>query len=118
MCSGRGFALPQAFDGGAALLRFQPPFARAGGGLGRPARNGRHRGAADQLDEARARVFAVARLGAMAGGVDHEYAVAVEPAAGEEVESRAHLVGNARRAAPVEAQLDGAREPFYASVAT
>src|SRR5258708_31907951 len=95
----RRFPMPQAFYGGAALVRFRPPFARAGGGLGRPARNGRPRGAADQLDEARARVFAVARLGAMAVGVDHEYAVAGEPAASEAFESRAHVVGKARRAA-------------------
>src|SRR6266404_7773702 len=106
----RWLCLPQALDGGAALLRFQPPLARAGGRLGRPARTRRHRGALDQVHETLARVLAVARLGAMAVGVDHKYAVAGEPAASEAFESRAHVVGKARRAAHVEAQLDGARK--------
>src|SRR5438132_3603452 len=106
----RRFALPQALDGGAALLRFQPTLARAGGRLGRPARPRRHRGAPDQVHETLARVLAVARLGAMAVGVDHEYAFAGEPAAGEALEPRAHVVGKARRAAHVEAKLNGARK--------
>src|SRR6266566_3233703 len=58
----------------------------------------------------RSRVLAVARLGAMAVGVDHEYAVAGEPAAGEAFEPRAHVVGKALGAAHVEAQLNGARK--------
>src|SRR6202008_931703 len=106
----RRFALPQALDGGAAFLRFESARARARGRLGRPARNGRHRGALDQVHETLARVLAVARLGAMAVGVDHEYAVAGEPAAGEAFEPRAHVVGKARRAAHVEAKLDRARK--------
>src|SRR5262249_32940148 len=106
----RGFFLPQAFDGGAAFLGLQALLARAGGRLGRPARNGRHRGALDQVHETFARVLAVARLGAMAVGVDHEHALAREPAAGEAFEPRAHVVGKARRAAHVEAQLNRARQ--------
>src|SRR5262249_2365310 len=106
----RGFFLPQALDRGAALLGLQALLARAGGRLGRPARNGRHRGALDQVHETFARVLAVARLGAMAVGVDHEHALAGEPAAGEAFEPRAHVVGKARRAAHVEAQLNRARE--------
>src|SRR5260370_38295061 len=69
----RRFVLPQALDGGAALLRFQPPRARAGGRLGRPARTRGHRGAANQLGETRARVLAVFRPGAMARGRAYLY---------------------------------------------
>src|SRR5262249_26007529 len=83
---------------------------RRGRGLGRPARTRRHRSAADQFDETRARVLAVARLGAMAVGVDHEHAFAGEPAAGEAFEPRAHVLGKARRVAHVEAKLNGARK--------
>src|SRR5262245_46824824 len=46
----------------------------------------------------------------MAVGVDHEHALAGEPAAGEAFEPRAHVVGKARRAAHVEAQLNRARK--------
>src|SRR5262249_22952470 len=106
----RWFFLPQTFDGGAALLGLQALLARAGGRLGRAARNGRHRGAPDQVHETFARVLAIARLGAMAVGVDHEHALAREPAAGEAFEPRAHVVGKARRAAHVEAKLNRARK--------
>src|SRR5262249_30069091 len=54
--------------------------------------------------------FAIALLGAMALRVDHEHALAREPSAGEAFEPRAHVVGKARRAAHVEAKLDGARK--------
>src|SRR5262245_5754199 len=106
----RGIFLPQALDRGAALLGLQALLARAGGRLGRAARNRRHRGALDQVHETFARVLAVARLGAMAVGVDHEHALAREPAAGEAFEPRAYVVGKARRAAHVEAKLDRARK--------
>src|SRR5262249_15323113 len=106
----RGIFLPQALDRGAALLGLQALLARAGGRLGRAARNRRHRGALDQVHETLARVLAVARLGAMAVGVDHEHALAGEPAAGEAFEPGAHVVGKARRAAHVEAQLNPARK--------
>src|SRR5262249_58726601 len=81
-----------------------------GSGLGRAAGNGRRRGAPDQVRETFARVLAVARLGAMAVGVDHEHALAGQPVAGEAFEPRAHVVGKARRAAHVEAKLNGARK--------
>src|SRR5262249_57086677 len=75
----RRLALPQAFDSGAAFLRVEPPLARSGGGLGRPARTRRHRGAADQFDETRARVLAGALPGAVAVPADHQHAPAGEP---------------------------------------
>src|SRR5262249_21639912 len=53
---------------------------------------------------------AVPRRGARALGIDHQPAVAVDPPAGKALESRAHVVGKALRAAHVEAQLDRARE--------
>ena len=43
----------------------------------------------------------------MALRVDHEHAFAGEPSAGEALEPRAHVRGKARRAAHVEAKLDG-----------
>src|SRR5215831_4904596 len=100
----------QAFDARAALFRFEPALAGAGGRLGRPAWNRRHGGAADQFDETLARVLAVAFLGAMALGVDYDRALAGEPPAGEPLEPRAHVLGKARRAAHVEAKLHRARE--------
>src|SRR5215831_5085064 len=100
----------QAFDARAALFRFEPALAGAGGRLGRPAWNRRHGGAADQINETLARVLAVAFLGAMALGVDHDHAVAREASAGEPLEPRAHVVGKVRRAAHVEAKLHRARE--------
>src|SRR5262249_50945033 len=106
----RRLALPQAFDGGAAFLRVEPPLARSGGGLGRPARTRRHRGAADQFDETRARVLAGARLGAVAGGGGHRPPLPGGRAAREAFEPRAQAVGKARRAAHVEAKLNGARK--------
>src|SRR5262245_43758169 len=105
-----GGFLPQALDRGAALLGLQPLLARAGGRLGRPPRNRRHRGALDQVHETFARVLAVARLGAMGVGVAREAAFAGDAAAGEAVEPRAHVVGKARRAAHIEAQLNRARK--------
>src|SRR5262249_58956261 len=89
----------QAFDARAALFRFEPALAGAGGRLGRPAWNRRHGGAADQIGETLARVLAVALLGAMALGVDHDHALAGEASAGEPLEPRAHVVGKARRGA-------------------
>src|SRR5262249_37757659 len=70
----------------------------------------RHGGAADQIDKTLAGVLAVALLGAVALGVDHDHAVAGEAFAGQALEPRAHVVGKARRAADVEAKLHGARE--------
>src|SRR5215831_959554 len=100
----------QAFDARAALFRFEPALAGAGGRLGRPAWNRRHGGAADQIGETLARILAVALLGAVALGVDHDHALAGEASAGEPLEPRAHVVGKARRAARVEAKLHRARE--------
>ena len=92
------------------LLRFQAALAGAGARFGGPARNRSDRGAANQIGETLARVLAVARLGAMTLGVDHQHAVARQPPAGEALEPGAHIVGKALRAAHVEAQLDRARE--------
>src|SRR5262245_21452242 len=100
----------QAFDRRAALFGLEPPLARAGGRFGRPARQRRHRGAANQVEEALARVFAIALLGAVALRVDYQHALAGQPPAGKASEPRAHVVGKARRAAHVEAQLYRARK--------
>src|SRR5215471_2929876 len=97
--------LAHTLDGGAMLLRFQPALAR---GLGRfclPAHNWYDRRVLDQLDQALERVGAVALLGAMALRGDDQHAVAGEALAGKPLEPRAHPVGQARRAAHVEAQL-------------
>jgi len=48
----------------------------------------RRGGAPDQVHETFEGILAVARLGAMAVGVDHEHALAGEPAAGEAFEPR------------------------------
>src|SRR3977135_371384 len=101
----RRLDLPQALDGGAALLRFDPALARAPGGLGRPARNRRHGRALDQFDEAIERVRAVALLGAVALRGDHQHALACQSPAGEALEPDAHVAGEVRRAAHVEAEL-------------
>ena len=70
----------------------------------------RRGGAPDQVLETFEGILAVARLGAMAVGVDHEHALAGEPFASEAFEPRAHVLGKARRAAHVEAKLHGARK--------
>src|SRR5882724_6856374 len=100
----------QALDRGAALFGVEPALARAGGRFGRPARTRRHRGAANQVEQAFARVLAIALLGAMALRADHQHALAREASAGKPLEPRAHVVGKARRAAHVEAKLHRARK--------
>src|SRR5262245_19870000 len=102
--------LPQALDLGATFLRLDPPLARSLGWLGRPARDRAHRGAPDELDQPVERVLAVGLLRAVALRLDHQHALAGEPSAGEPLEPRTHLGGQARRAAHVEAQLDRGRD--------
>src|SRR5262249_56813784 len=84
----RRLFLPPALDGGAAFLRLQPALARSGGRPGRPAGNGRHRGAPDQFHETLARVLAGALLGAGGLGGGHRHAPAGEPSAREPVAAR------------------------------
>src|SRR2546430_16491268 len=93
----RRLCLPQAFDGGAAFLRFESARARARGRLGRPARNGRHRGALDQVHETLARVLAGGRPGAVAGGGRPEDAGAGGAAARGGCEFPAAAAGERRR---------------------
>src|SRR5712691_390979 len=102
--------LAQALDRGAAFLAFEAALARAPGRLGRPARDRRHRGALDQLDQPVERVLAVALLGAVALRGDHQHALVGEPPPGEALEPRAHVSRQRRRAAHVEAQLHRGRE--------
>src|SRR3954470_12220778 len=102
--------LPQALDGGTALLGVQPALARARGRFGGAPRNRRYRCAPDQIDETVARVLAVALLGAMALCADDQHAVAGEAAAGEALEPGAHVIGKVGRAAHIETKLDGARD--------
>ncbi len=106
----RRLALAQALDRGAALLRFDAALARGARRLGRAAGDGRHCGALDQLDQAIERVGAVALLGAVALRGDDQHALAGQTAAGEALEPQAHVVGQRRRVANVEAQLHCARE--------
>src|SRR5262249_43899223 len=101
---------PPALDRRPLLLRLQAALARGLARPGRPARDRRHRGARDQLDEALARVLPVAFLGAVALRGDHEHARLGEAAAGDAREPRPHVLAQARRAAHVEAKLDRARE--------
>src|SRR5205823_219048 len=100
----------QAFDRAAALFGLEPALARAGTRFGRPARTRRRRSAANQVEQAFARVLAIALLGAMALRADHQHALAREASAGKPLEPRAHVVGKARRAAHVEAKLHRARK--------
>src|SRR5260370_2752189 len=106
----RGPGPAQAFARRAVFPRLQAALARGRARLGRAARTRRDRGAPDQLHQTRARVIAVALLRAMALRVDHQHALAGEPPAGEPLEPRAHGLGQARRAAHVEAQLHRARK--------
>src|SRR5437588_7478501 len=89
----------------------QPPLACA---LARPRRAARWRGwlggAADQVEEALLGVLAVALLGAVALGGDDQDAVAGQAPAGEAREALADRLRQARRAADVEAELDGRGE--------
>src|SRR3954447_8329131 len=99
--------LPQALDGGTALLGVQSALARARGRLGGTPRNRRYRCAPDQFDQTVARVLAVAFLGAMALCADDHHAVGGEASAGETLEPGARVVGKVGRAAHVETQLNG-----------
>src|SRR3954451_528112 len=89
----------------------QPPLACA---LARPRRAARRRGrlggAPDQVEEALLGVLAVALLGAVALGGDDQDAIAGQAAAGEALQALAHGLGQAGRAADVEAELDGGGE--------
>jgi hypothetical protein len=58
--------------------------------FGRPARTRRHRGAANQVEQAFARILAIALLGAMASCVDHQHALAREALAGKPLEPRTY----------------------------
>src|SRR5215471_14140200 len=91
------------------LLRLQARAPGARGRAGRPARYGRRRRAADQLDQAFARIDAILRLGAVALRRDHQHAVGGHPPSGEPFEANAH-VGRQGRTRDVEAQLDRGRK--------
>jgi len=80
----------QAFDRRPALFRLEPALAGGGARLGRPARTRRHRGAANQVEQAFARILAIALLGAMASCVDHQHALAREAPAGKPLEPRTY----------------------------
>src|SRR6266849_176887 len=105
-----GLGLAQVLDGAAALLGLEPALARAGGRLGGPAGEGRHGRPSDQFDQAVERVLAVALLGAVALRGDHQHALARQSPAGQPFKPSAHIVGQALRAAHVEAKLHRARE--------
>src|SRR5690348_3827162 len=83
-------------------------------GLARPCRPSWRRerlgGAADQVEEALQGVLAVALLGAVALGGDDQDAVAGKAATGEALQALAHRLGQAGRAADVEAELNGGGE--------
>src|SRR5262249_34389362 len=100
----------QSLDRRPVLLRLQAALARGLARPGRPARDRRHRGARDQLDEALARVLPVALLGAVALRGDDEHAVERHPPAGEAGQPQPHVLAQIRRAAHVEAKLHRARE--------
>ena len=91
-----GLHLTQILDGATVLLGLQSPLARPGCRLGRPAGHGRDRSPLDQRDQALERILAVAFLRAMALCVDHKHAIARQSAAGQPLEPRAHLRGQAR----------------------
>src|SRR5215467_7463741 len=65
----------QRLDAAAALLALQAADLRGEGRLGRPPPHRPHGGGADEFDETRQRVLAVALLGAMALGRNHHHAV-------------------------------------------
>src|SRR5262249_53891133 len=94
---------PQVLERGAALLGLKPALARARAGSGGGARGWCHRRPADQLDQALARIGAVALLGAMALRADDEHAVAGQSPAGEPRKPLADIAGEVRCAAQVEA---------------
>src|SRR6516162_9183255 len=82
---------PQALDAGAVLLGSQAPLLGAAAWLGGPAWRRRDTGAADELDQALARVGAVALLGAMALRHDDENALAREPLARQPLQAHAYV---------------------------
>ena len=83
----------QIFYSAAALLRFDAPFTRCSGRLGRPTRPRRDRSAADQLDQAGKRFHAVGALGAMALSVYHQDSIAGETTAGKPHETAPYVLG-------------------------
>src|SRR5436309_15900847 len=89
----RRLGAAQALDGRAALLGFDAPLARGARRPGRASRRGRGRGLANELDQALARVGAVALLGAVALRGDDQHALTRETLAGEPLESRAYAIG-------------------------
>ncbi len=90
---------------GTALLAFDLALARSGGRPRRPAQFWFHGGLADQLKQARARVVAVALLGAVALRDDDEDAVSSNPPARQTFEPSAQVRRQRRRMAHVKAQL-------------
>src|ERR1700722_2098291 len=105
-------AVAQRLDAGAAFLAFQAPHLGAQRRPGRAARRRPHCSGADQFDEPFERVVAVALLGAVALGGDHENAVPGQALAGKPLQPRPHLVMKRGRMAHVEAQLHRGRELF------
>src|SRR6266852_7072729 len=95
----------QRLDAAAALLAFQAAHLGAECRPGWPARRRPPRGGADQLDKPRQRIVAVALLGAMTLGRDHQHAVAGQPPPRKPLQPCPHLVRQRRRTAHVEAQL-------------
>src|SRR5215467_15290802 len=101
----RRLGAAQTLDGRAAFFRFDPPLARGAGRPRRAPRNRRRRSLANKLDQALARVGAVALLGAVALRGDDQHALAGEALAGKPLEPRADVIRQRRRLAHVETQL-------------
>src|ERR1700761_5194957 len=96
---------PVLLDTRVTLLAVQAPLLRSACRLRGPALLGDHRRLADQLDEPRAHVGAVALLRAVLAAGDHQHAVLGEPRAGERDQPQPHRIGQGRRAHDVETQL-------------
>src|SRR3546814_16118864 len=62
-----------------------------------------------QIEQARARIFAVALLGAVALGAEHQYAVCGDPAIATRQQARAHRLRQRRGLRNIEAQLHRGR---------
>src|SRR5215475_1948001 len=95
----------QRLDAAAAPLALEAAHLGAERWPGRSARRRSHSRGTDELDKPRQRVLAVALLGPITLGRDHEHAVAGQPPPREPLQPRPHLVGQRRGTAYVEAQL-------------